>query len=175
MNSTTSRIKAIAVTALVFAIGAFSILGLVWVLAAFVPDALGGRELDAYSPHGSIAALSDLRAISALSATFLVAMALVLLIDSAYCDRMISVLADVLLMAMAAIAGFVIGYWVLLRLAGYSNFLDGGFLRAALVSPVVVFLASLLPLAKIRTALPGRLAMVLILLASGPVLLVLTD
>lgn len=175
MNSTSSRIKAIAVTALTFAIGAFCLLGLVWIFGTFAPDAMGGRELGAYSPHASIAALTDLRAISALSATFLVLMGLVLLIDSAYCDRMVSVLADVLLMAMAAIAGFVAGYWVLLRLAGYNNFIDIGFLQAAAICPIVVFIASLLPLARLRAALPMRLAMVLLLLVGGPILLILTD
>lgn len=172
MNSTASRLKAIAVTALAFAIGAFCMLGLVWLFAAFAPDAVGGRRFDAYSPHASIAALTDLRAIAALSASFLVITALVLLIDSAYCDRMVAVLADVLLMLMAAITGFVAGYWVLLRLAGYSNFLDGGFIQAAIVCPLAVFLVSLLPLAKIRAVLPVRLGIILILLAVGPALLV---
>lgn len=172
MNSTASRLKAIAVTALAFAIGAFCTLGLVWLFSTFAPDALGGRRFDAYSPHASIGALTDLRAIAALSASFLVITALVLLIDSAYCDRMAAVLADVLLMLMAAITGFVAGYWVLLRLAGYSNFLDGGFLEAAIVCPLAVFLVSLIPLPKIRAALPLRLAVIVTLLVGGPALLV---
>lgn len=175
MNSTTSRLKAIAVTALAFVIGAFFTLGVMWLIGAFAPDAIGGREFGAYRPHSSIAALTDLRAISALSATFLVLVGLVLVIDSQYCDRMVSILADVLLMVMAAIAGFVGGYWVLLRLAGYSNFLDTGFLGVAIVSPIAVFLVSLLPLARMRDSLPLRSATILILLIAGPILLVLTD
>jgi hypothetical protein len=175
MNTVSSRLKAIAVTALAFAIGAFVMLGIVWLSAAFVPDALGGRDFDAYSPHASIGALTDLRAISALSATFLVLMALVLLIDSAYCDRMMSVLADVLLMAMAAIAGFVAGYWVLLRLSGYNNFLDMGFIQATIICPIVVFVASLLPISRIRASMPLRMVLTVALLAGGPLLLVLTD
>ncbi|WP_196258355.1 hypothetical protein [Pelagibacterium limicola] len=175
MNSTLSRLKAVAVTAMAFAVGAFCTLGIVWLLGAFLPDAVGAREFGAYSPHSSIAALSDLRAIMALSAIFSVLTGLVLIIDSQYCDRMIAVLADVLLMVMAAIAGFVAGYWILLRLAGYSNFLDVGFLRTAIIAPVVVFVVSLLPLAKVRAVIPARIALVSILLLGGPVLLVLTD
>lgn len=174
MNTIASRLKAIAVTALAFAAGAFAMLGLVWILGAFVPDAAGGLALNGYSPHGSIAALTDLRAISALTATFVVVTGLVLLIDSTYCDRMIGVLADVLLMVMAAITGFVAGYWLLLRLANYSNFIDAGFVQAAIVCPVAVFLVSLLPLARIRSVLPMRLGVILILLACGPALLVLS-
>lgn len=175
MNTVASRLKAIAVTALAFAIAAFCMLGIVWALSAFAPDAMGGREFDAYSPHASIAALTDLRAVSALSATFLVLMALVLLIDSAYCDRMVAVLADVLLMAMAAIAGFVAGYWVLLRLSGYNNFIDMGFIQAAIICPIVVFFASLLPIARLRAVMPIRLAIALVLLLGGAILLILTD
>lgn len=175
MNSTISRLKAVAVTALAFAIGAFCLLGIVWLLAAIVPDAIGGRRFEAYSPHGSIGALTDLRVITALSASFLVIVALVLLIDSAYCDRMVAVLADVLLMLMAAIAGFVAGYWTLLRLAGYNNFLDIGFLQAALVPPVTVFLVSLIPLPKVRAVFVIRLLTILVLLAAGPVLLIVAS
>lgn len=173
MNTIASRLKAIAVTALAFAVGAFAMLGLVWVLGIFVPDAAGGLALERYGPHGSVAALTDLRAISALTAAFVVITGLVLLIDSAYCDRMIGVLADVLLMVMAAITGFVVGYWLLLRLADYSNFIDMGFVQAAIVCPVAVFAVSLLPLARIRTALPLRLGCTIILLLGGPALLVL--
>lgn len=175
MNTIASRLKAIAVTALAFAAGAFAMLGLVWVLGTYLPGGLGRAALDNYGPHGSIAALTDLRALSALTAAFLVITGLVLVIDSAYCDRMIGVFSDVLLMVMAAIAGFVAGYWLLLRLADYANFIGIGFVRAAIVCPLIVFGVSLLPLGRIRGNWPMRIALILILLASGPVLLVLTD
>lgn len=173
MNSLPSRLKAVAVTALAFAVGAFCLLGIVWGLGNLLPDAFGGRVFSSYGPHSSIAALTDLRAISALTAVFLVLTGLVLLINSAYCDRMIGVLADVLLMAIAAIAGLVGGYWVLMRLAGYANFIELGFLTNAVVCPLIVLLVSLIPLAGTRAVLIMRMIMIVLLLIGGPALLVL--
>lgn len=171
MNSVSSRLKAIGVTALVFALSAFGLLGLIWLLAA-LPFAFPGAPLwDAYRPHDSIAAVSDLRAVVALTSAFLLASAAVLLVDAQYFDRMLSILADVLLMIMAAMAGFVAGYWVLLRLAGYENFLGLNFLQAALVCPLIVFAVSLLPLARIRASLLLKLLVAVLLLFGAPILL----
>lgn len=172
MNPIGSRLKAIAITALFFALSAFALLGLIWGLDA-LPFALPGHEaLRAYRPHDTVAAVSDLRITVVLTAAFLVATAIVLTLDSDYCDRMLAIFADVLLMMMAAMAGCVAGYWALLRLAGFANFITVDFVQAALVCPAVVFGISILPLGRLRAALPMRIGMALLILLAAPALLI---
>ncbi|HCO55688.1 MAG TPA: hypothetical protein DIT93_11800, partial [Pelagibacterium sp.] len=116
MNPVASRLKAIAVTAAFFALSGLALLGVIWGLSALPFTVPGGLALTAYRPHDTVSILSDLRLPVALTAAFLVATAIVLVFSSAYLDKMIAIFADVLLMVMAALAGFVAGYWVLLRL-----------------------------------------------------------
>src|SRR5690554_3677811 len=112
MNTLASRLKALAITAGFFALSAMALLGLIWGLNA-VPFAFPGQaELGSYRPHDSVAAVSDLRILAALTAAYLMAGALVLVIDSNYCDRMLAIFADVLLMFVAGMVGFVAGYWL---------------------------------------------------------------
>ena len=118
MNPVSNRLKAIAVTAAFFALSGLALLGVIWGLSALPFTVPGGLALTAYRPHDTVSILSDLRLPVALTAAFLVATAIVLVFSSAYLDKMIAIFADVLLMLMAALAGFVAGYWVLLRLAG---------------------------------------------------------
>lgn len=172
MNPISSRLKAIAITALFFALSGFALLGLIWGLNA-LPIAFPGQDaLNAYRPHDTVAAVSDLRITVVLTAAFLVATAIVLILDSDYCDRMLAIFSDVLLMMMAAMSGFVAGYWALLRLAGYSNFITMDFIQAALICPVVVFAASILPLGRLRSVLPMRVGAALLVLLAAPVLLI---
>lgn len=170
MNSVSSRLKAVAVTALFFALSAFCLLGVVW-LGAMLPIP-GQGALAGYRPHDTIALLSDLRLPVALTAAFLVALAIVVLFSSAYLDRMIAIFADVLLMTMAALAGFVGGYWVLLRLAGYANFLDWNFARAAIIPPAIVFALSMLSPAWARASWWRRLLTIIAALAAAPAVLI---
>lgn len=172
MNSVSSRLKAIAITTSFFALSALVLLGLVWGIAAAPLPLPFGSALADYRPNDTIAILSDLRLLAALTAAFLVATGLVLIVSSAYLDRMIAIFADVLLMFMAAIAGFLAGYWVLLRLAGYENVLSLGFLQMAIVSPIVVFAVSLVSLGRLRSSLFLRIAAILILFLAAPVLLI---
>ncbi|AEQ51460.1 hypothetical protein [Pelagibacterium halotolerans] len=172
MNPVASRLKAIAVTAAFFALSGLALLGVIWGLAALPLTVPGGLALTAYRPHDTVSVLSDLRLPVALTAAFLVATAIVLLFSSAYLDKMIAIFADVLLMLMAALAGFVAGYWVLLRLAGYENFMRLDFLQAALVPPVVVFAVSLLSPSRLRSSWAIRIAAILALLIAAPLMLV---
>lgn len=172
MNPVSSRLKAIGATALVFALSAFGLLGLIWGLAALPFSVPGAPLWDAYRPHDSIGAVSDLRAMVALTSAFLFASAVILNLNAQYFDRMLSILADVLLMVMAAMAGFVAGYWVLLRLSGYENFLSLQFLQTALVCPVIVFAVSLLPFPRIRASILLKLFCTLVLLLGAPLLLI---
>lgn len=171
MNPVSSRLKAIAITAGFFALSALVLLAVIWGLASapFPVPFAGG--LSGYRPHDTVATLSDLRLPAALTAAFLVAFALVLVVSSAYLDKMIAIFADVLLMLMAALAGFVAGYWLLLRLAGYANFIDLGFLQAAIVCPVIVFVVSLLFPARLRSSLFLRILAILVLLFAAPLVL----
>lgn len=170
MNSVSSRLKAVAITALFFALSGFVLLGCIWALAALpVP---GLAALDAYRPHDTIAVLSDLRLAVALSAAFLTANGIVIALASEYLDRMIAIFADVLLMLMAAAAGFVAGYWVLLRLAGFANFMGWDFARTAIVPPVIVFAVSLISPRWARSSWPLRLAMVTVFLVAAPFVLI---
>jgi hypothetical protein len=172
MNPVASRLKAIAVTAAFFALSGLALLGVIWGLAALPFTVPGGPALTAYRPHDTVSVLSDLRLPVALTAAFLVAAAIVLVFSSAYLDKMIAIFADVLLMLMAALAGFVAGYWVLLRLAGYENFLRLDFLQAAVIPPVVVFGVSLLSPSWLRSSWIFRIAAILALLIAAPLMLV---
>lgn len=171
MNPVSSRLKAVGVTAAFFALSALLLLALVWGLNAQPLPFPGKPALGAYRPHDTIAVLSDLRLPVALTAAFLVAFAVVLVFASAYLDRMIAIFADVLLMLMAALAGFVAGYWLLLRLAGFNNFLALDFLQAAIVCPVIVFGVSLLSPAWLRSSLPIRLITIGMLVVAAPLML----
>ncbi|GGA53065.1 hypothetical protein [Pelagibacterium lentulum] len=171
MNSLGSRLRAIGITVGFFAASAFVLLGTIWALAALPFTIPGLAELASYRPHDSIGAVSDFRIIAVLSAAYLAAMALVVLIDMPYCDKMLAIFADVLLMAVAAIWGFIFGYWLLLRLAGYENFLDLNYILASLIAPFVVFVASLVPLPRLRHPFILRLLVALVLLAGAPFLL----
>lgn len=171
MNPVSSRLKAIALTAAFFALSALVLLAVLWGLEALPFSLPFGDALADYRPHDTVATLSDLRLPTALTAAFLVATALVLLASSAYLDKMIAIFADVLLMLMAALAGFVAGYWVLLRLAGYKNFISLGFLQAALICPVIVFGVSLVSPVWLRSSLLLRILAILILLVAAPVVL----
>ncbi|WP_421950384.1 hypothetical protein [Pelagibacterium sp.] len=172
MNPVSNRLKAIAVTAAFFALSGLALLGVIWGLSALPFTVPGGLALTAYRPHDTVSILSDLRLPVALTAAFLVATAIVLVFSSAYLDKMIAIFADVLLMLMAALAGFVAGYWVLLRLAGYENFLRLDFVQAALIPPVVVFAVSLLSPAWLRSSWVFRIATILVLLIAAPLMLV---
>ncbi|WP_417581577.1 hypothetical protein [Pelagibacterium sp.] len=172
MNPVASRLKAIAVTAAFFALSGFGLLGVIWGLAALPFMLPGGLALTAYRPHDTISVLSDLRMPVALTSGFLVASAIVLVFSSAYLDKMIAIFADVLLMLMAALAGFVAGYWVLLRLAGYDNFLRLDFLQLAVIPPIVVFLVSVISLPWLRSSWLVRIPAVVALLLAAPLMLV---
>ena len=172
MNPISSRLKAVAITALFFAVSALCLLAVIWGLAAlpfFVP---GQTALQAYRPHDTVAMLSDLRLPVALSAAFLMAMAIVLVFSSAYLDRMIAIFADVLLMTMAALAGFVAGYWLLLRLAGFNNFIAWEFVQMAMICPVVVFCVSLIAPARVRASVLARVGLIVVLVVAAPALLI---
>ena len=172
MNSVSSRLKAIAITAAFFALSAFVLLAVVWGLASLpLPIPFAG-DLASYNPRSSTDILSDLRLPTTLAATFLVALALVLAASSAYLDKMVAIFADVLLMLMAALAGFVAGYWVMLRLAGYDNFLQLSFLQSALVAPVIVFGVSLISPGWVRSSWPMRILVIAALLIAAPLMLV---
>lgn len=172
MNPVSSRLKAIAITAAFFALSALVLLAVIWGLSTLPASApFRGALLD-YRPHDTVATLSDLRLPAALTAAFLVAFGLVLIISSAYLDKMIAIFADVLLMLMAALAGFVAGYWTLLRLAGYDNFIRIDFLQAAVICPVVVFAVSLVSPARLRSSLLLRFAAIAALLIAAPVVLI---
>lgn len=173
MNSISSRLKAIAITLAFFALSSFVLLALVWGLVALPFPAPFEGNLARYRPHDTVAVLSDLRLPNTLAAAFLVATGLVLVFSSAYLDKMIAVFADVLLMLMAALGGFVAGYWLLLRLAGYENFLQLGFLQAALISPVVIFAVSLVSPTRLRSSLLLRILAVAVLFVAAPLMLVL--
>ena len=95
-----------------------------------------------------------------------------LVFSSNYLDKMIAIFADVLLMLMAALAGFVAGYWILLRLAGYENFLRLDFLQSALIAPLVVFGVSLLSPTRLRSSWAFRIVAILALLIAAPLMLV---
>lgn len=169
MNSVSSRLKAIAVTFLFFALSAFLLLGVIWGLDRLP---LPGADIVAgYRPGDTVAAVSDLRLPVALTSGFLVASAVVLLFSSAYLDRMIAIFADVLLMLMAAMAGFVGGYWVMLRLAGSDMSFGWDFAQSALVAPVVVFAVSLLAPQRMRSTWLLRIVLVLLLLAGAVALI----
>lgn len=171
MNPVSSRLKAIAITAAFFALSALVLLAVVWGLAAAPFPVPFGNALSGYRPHDTVATLSDLRLPATLTAAFLVAFSLVLVVSSAYLDKMIAIFADVLLMLMAALAGFVAGYWVLLRLAGYENFIGLGFLQAAIVSPIIVFAVSLVSPSWLRSSLLLRALAILVLLIAAPIML----
>lgn len=171
MNSLGSRLRALGITTGFFAVSAFVLLGTIWALSALPFSLPGLTELAGYRPHDSIGAVSDFRMIVVLSAGYLAAMALVVLIDMPYCDKMLAIFADVLLMAVAAIWGFILGYWVLLRLAGYENFLSLDYALASLIAPLVVFGASLIPLPRLRHPFVLRLLAALLLLIGAPFLL----
>lgn len=173
MNSVSSRLKAIAITAGFFALSGLVLLALMWGLASLPFSLPFTRALSGYRPHDTIGVLSDLRLPVALTSAFLVSAGLVLLFSSAYLDRMIAIFADVLLMLMAALAGFVAGYWLLLRLAGYENFMSMSFIQAALICPAIVFAVSLLSPGWLRSSLLLRVLSVAILLLAGPFTLVL--
>lgn len=171
MNPVASRLKAVAVTALFFALSAMGLLGAIWGLSALPVPFPGRSELAAYGPHATIAVLSDLRLVFVLTAAFLVATAIVLVFESAYLDKMIAVFSDVLLMAMAAMAGIVGGYWTLLRLMG-----DDAAIRvdplAAAICPLVIFIVSLVPPHRARSPLVLRIVSILALVAAAPLLLI---
>lgn len=173
MNPVSSRLKAIAITAAFFALSALVLLALIWGLVALPFPVPFHGELAGYRPHDTVAVLSDLRLPITLTAAFLVAFGLVLLFSSAYLDKMIAVFADVILMLMAALAGFVAGYWIMLRLAGYDNFIRLEFLQSALVPPVIVFALSLVSPGRLRSSLPLRLIAILVLLVAAPLTVVL--
>ena len=172
MNPVASRLKAIAVTAAFFALSGLALLGVIWGLSALPFTVPGGLALTAYRPHDTVSILSDLPLPVALTAAFLVATAIVLVFSSAYLDKMIAIFADVLLMVMAALAGFVAGYWVLLRLAGFENFMRLDFLQVALIPPVVVFAVSLLSPTWLRSSWVFRIAAILAFLIAAPLMLV---
>lgn len=172
MNPVASRLKAIAVTAAFFALSGLALLGVIWGLAALPFSLPGGQALSAYRPHDTVSILSDLRLPVALTAGFLVATAIVLVFSSGYLDKMIAIFADVLLMLMAALAGFVAGYWVALRLAGYDNFISLGFLQSAAIPPAIVFAVSLLSFGWLRSALYIRILAIVALLIAAPFVLV---
>lgn len=173
MNSVSSRLKAIAITVLFFALSGFGLLAAVWALGA-VPFSLPGQSMfSSYRPGDTIAVLRDLRLTTALTAAFLVASAIVLALSSQYLDRMIAIFADVLLMLMGAVAGFIGGYWVMLRFWGQGNFIEWGFVQAALIAPAVVFGVSLIPPHWARSSWPLRIVLVLALLVAAPIMLVM--
>lgn len=172
MNPVSSRLKAIAITAAFFALSALVLLAVIRGLNALPFSIPFGSALSSYRPHDTVAIVSDLRLPAALTAAFLVASGLVLIASSAYLDKMIAIFADVLLMLMAALAGFVAGYWVLLRLSGYDNFIRLDFLQLAIVCPVVVFTVSLISPARLRSSLLLRILAILALLLAAPVLLI---
>lgn len=173
MNPVSSRLKAIAITAAFFALSALVLLAVIWGMDALPFSIPFGGALADYRPHDTVATLSDLRLPAALTAAFLVASGLVLMASSAYLDKMIAIFADVLLMLMAALAGFVAGYWLLLRIAGYENFLRFEFLQSALIYPVVVFAVSLISPARLRSSLILRILAIVALLIAAPAMLVL--
>lgn len=172
MNPVSSRLKAVAVTALFFALAAFALLGVLWGLVGLPLGFPGQSALAAYRPHDTVATLSDLRLPVALTAAFVMAFAIVLVFDSAYLDRMIAIFSDVLLMLMGALAGFVAGYWTMLRLAGFENFIRADFLQAAAIPPLVVFAVSLIAPHRVRAILPLRILLVAVFALTAPAILV---
>lgn len=166
-----SRLKALGVTALFFALSSALLLGTIWALNALPLPSAVRNALSGYAPHNSIAAVSDLRGVVALTSAFLAASALVLAFNSDYCDRMLAIFADVLLMMVAAMAGFVGGYWVMLRLAGYDNFLSSPYLLSTLLCPAIIFLVSVINPQRLRASLLLRWTATLALLLAGPALL----
>lgn len=172
MNSVSSRLKAIAVTALFFALSGLVLLGIIWGLSRAPFPFPGQMMFEAYRPGTTISVLMGLRLVVVLSAVFLVANGIVLALSSAYLDSMIGIFADVLLMTMAAIAGVLAGFWVWFRFMGQSDFIDMGFIQSALIAPAIVFAVSLIQPHWARSSLILRTAVVLVLLVAGPVLLV---
>lgn len=170
MNSLGQRLKAVGVVALVFMASGFLLLGAI-VLLGRLPTALPFLDVSGYRPHDTVGAVSDLRAVTALTAAFLMAAAGVVALESAYLDRMLEIVADVLLMAIAAMAGLVLGYWALLRLMGFENFLTLEYGRAAVIAPALVLAVSLLPPHRLRASRIGRVLAVVVLALAGPALL----
>ncbi|MCD7061042.1 hypothetical protein [Pelagibacterium xiamenense] len=171
MNSTASRLRAIAVTALFFAASAFALLGAVWGLDAlpFVLPGFGG--LADYAPGATLAGITQAPVFIALSAAYLIAGAIVVLIDTQYCDRMLAIFADVLLMAIAAAVGFAAGYWIMLRLLGTAGGFDFIALRPIGICALIVFILSLIPPDRLRGNLLVRGLTAIVLLLAGPLLI----
>ncbi len=99
-------------------------------------------------------------------------MAIVLVLQSDYLDRMIAIFADVILMLMAAVAGFIGGYWILMRLAGETSAFELDLLQHALLAPVIVFAVSLITPGRIRSSVFLRVLAILVLLVTAPYLLI---
>lgn len=171
MNSTANRLRAIIVTAVFFAASAFALLAAIRAIAA-LPFVLPGFDaIGSYDPRATLAAIANPSIFVALSAAYLVSGALVVLIDTQYCDRMLAIFADVLLMTIAAIVGFAAGYWILLRLLGTGDAFDFAALRPTGICAAIVLLVSLVPPHRLRGNLFARLLSALALLIAGPLLL----
>lgn len=170
MNTLASRLRAIVVTLLFFALTAAVLLGVTWMLPNLPLP--WRQELASFRPHDAVGALSDLRIQVSLTAAYLTAAGLVVIANLDYCDRMLAIFADVLLMAFAAMVGFVLGFWLILRIAGYQNFLSWGYAQNALLYPAVVFVVSLLPLHKLRANIVTQALSALILLIAAPIFMV---
>ncbi|WP_404403932.1 hypothetical protein [Pelagibacterium halotolerans] len=171
MNSTGSRLRAIAVTALFFAASGLVLLGAIWSLDTLPLTLPGFGALADYAPGATLAGITQAPVFVALSAAYLVAGAIVVAIDTQYCDRMLAIFADVLLMAIAAAVGFAAGYWVMLRLLGSMNAFDFTALRTIGICALVVFVLSLIPPHRLRANIFVRLLSAIVLLLAGPLLL----
>lgn len=171
MNSIASRLRAIIVTALFFAASALALLAAIRGLYALPFTLPGFGGLEDYDPGTTLAAVTNPSIFVALSAAYLVSGALVTLIDTQYCDRMLAIFADVLLMAIAAAVGFAVGYWIMLRLLGTGGAFDFVGLRPIGICALIVLLLSLIPPHRLRANLFARLLSVLALLIAGPLLI----
>lgn len=150
MNALGSRIKAIGVTVVFFTISAFFLLAVIWCFAnaPFKIPFFGATET--YNAIGGISAVLNFNALYTLSAAYLMASAVGLMFDSGYADRMIAIFADVLLLFLSGMVGFIGGYWLFLRIAGVIHNISLETFYPVLICALIVFIVSLLPLAKLR-------------------------
>jgi hypothetical protein len=127
-------------------------------------------DLPPYSPNGTIGAVLDLRPLVALGSGTLLAVALVLVIRSAFLDRAVYMLVSMLTLVLASSIGIVAGFGLYFFATEHRLLVPPGVVPAAIAFAVMLGV-SLASLDGLRRSFVLRTVLAPLLVIGAPVLL----
>ena len=171
MNYAKMQFRAAATAFVVFAVASlllFLLVRGVGNVAAVLPLP---KPLPSYSPGDTIGALLNLKPVIAVGAATLLAVALVLIVRSAFLDRAVHMFVSMLTLLLASSIGIIVGFGGYLSIIARNLVVPGGVLPAAICFAVMLAI-SFISLDGLRRSLIIRTLLVPVLAIGAPMLLI---